>query len=360
MSVDIRKQFQKLLANSLNTGQINYLGAQMDRGFDLFHESGFSSRMPIPQQTAADILIRYFNSIEEIVGLFTILLEHEGKRFYNTTLKIVGGDDFINALRHNKWIYDPEIVRFFMDPFYEHAINFLQNLRVIDLRGEVPVKSIIRGITDVSKTMGIQDLEWRITLRLYDLDPQSSELIRKIISLLLVRQKLEKFTSELFVCLKELAINASKANYKVLYGKQFSRMTPSGNYLDFLNSFKEEIEENGNRRLLELAKQEDRFINITFQSTLEAIEMWVTNSGNISAIEKEQILKKLGEGELKNRNMTKKGIYDEGAGMGLNLILSVLKKYSRDGSPLKVIFYPGHIKMGFSIERSELEPHLKQ
>ena len=209
--------------------------------------------------------------------------------------------------------------------------------------------------------MGIKDLEWRITLRLYDLEPKVGELIRSIIDLLLSRQSLQEYTGELFFCFKELGINASKANYKILFQKYVAEkqgITPEGNYPKFLELFRTEIEENGNSNLLEYAKKDDRFYTITFQSTIDAIEIWVTNTQNITLIEKEQILKKLAPQRPDNDSFFVDDENTEGAGLGLTLIVNVLKKYSSDPNPLKVVFYPEFVKIGFELKRSEMKEDL--
>ena len=41
--------------------------------------------------------------------------------------------------------------------------------------------------------------------------------------------------------------------------------------------------------------------------------------------------------------------FAEGAGCGLNLVLSILKQYCTDPEPIKVVFYPQFIKVGFRI-----------
>jgi len=359
----IKNIFNKVLVNSLNTGQVNYLGERYDSTFDLYKESGFRKSMPIPQQTAADTLLRYFRTEEDIVHLFTILLQNEGDRFYNTNLAVWGKIEFIKLLQKYKWIYDPELVRFFLDPFYENEINFLSNIRVLDLRNEYDHKKIINGFTNLCKKMGTMDLDWRITLRLYDLDRNIAELIRKIIELLLTRQNLQSIAFQMFTCLKELAINASKANYKLLFEKYYSRklgVTADNSYFHFLRLFKEEIEENGNSRLLDLAKDEDKYINITFQSTQDAIEIWVTNTQNISIVEKQEILKRLGQGELDKKKFGyDEEEYAEGAGLGINIILSVLNQFSDEPNPLNVIFYPHFIKIGFELKREDVLAKLK-
>lgn len=358
LNIEINHFFLKVLTNSLDTPQTNLLGEKLDHDFNVYKESGFYSKMPLPRKTAADVLLKYFKTDEEMVQLFTIMLRNEGTRFYNSILNIWGKEEFINILKRHKWVYDSDLTRFFLDPFYEHEINFLKDIRIIDLRSEVPVKDIIKGIEKASAKMSVLDLEWRITLRLYDLEPQIGELIRKILDLLLTRQKLQGFTNELYVCLKELAINASKANYKLLFERYVTRrqgVNTEKDYYHFLRLFKAEIEEHGNKRLLELAREKDRFINIAFQSTRESIAVWVTNNENISLVEKQEILKKIGKGEFKFEIPADDGSdYTEGAGFGLNLILGILRTYTKDPDPLKIVFYPDFIKIGFALTRSEL------
>jgi hypothetical protein len=300
----------------------------------------------------------YFRDDSQIVKLFSILLSHEGDRFYNRTLLIWGKDEFMNLLRRNKWIYDPDLHHFFLDPFYEREINFLKQLRVIDLRSEADLDEMIHAVGAVSSTMSGHDLEWRITMRLYDIERKSGELIRKIINMLLLRQNLQAVAGEMFICLKELAINASKANYKRLFEKHVTApngITCENNYLKFLELFRNEIEENGNSRLFEFAKADDRFISITFQSAKEFIEIWVTNHQNLSPIEKEQIFSRI-EGDSGNMNsFVSDEDYTEGAGLGLNIVLNVLNKYSAEKNSLKVVFYPDYIKIGFLLRRSDLQ-----
>lgn len=363
MRRQIRKLFKNIIINSLSTQQVNYLGSLYDSSFDLYRESGFSQTTPIPRQTAADILLYRFGEEDDMVHLFAILLRHDGERFYNRDLVLWGKEEFGMLLKLNKWIYDSELMMFFRDPFYEHEINFLNAIQIVDIRSDIDLAPIIKKITSISKKMSLQDLEWRITIRLYDLEPKTGELIRGIIEMLLSRQNLHEFAGELFFCFKELAINASKANYKILFQKYAAPMlgiNPDENYKEFLEKFKAEIEENGNSNMIEWARRDDRYYTITFQSAMDSIEIWVTNTQNITLIEKEQILKKLFPKDVDTNSFVLDDDDDntEGAGLGLTMIVTVLKKYSSDPNPLKVVFYPDFIKIGFELKRTEMKSGL--
>jgi len=358
MNTTISKLFHEVLVNSLSTPQVNVLGELYDPKFNLHKAAGLSPSIPIPRQNAAEILMNSFPNDSDLVNLFSLLLLYEGKNFGNRNLLLWGRDDFIRLLGINKWIYDNDLKRFFIDPFYEHAINFLKNVKVIDLRERFRVTELIHKFESISKKMNIKDLDWRITLRLYDLDPKSAELTRKIINLLLTRQNLQNFANDFYFCLKELTINASKANYKVLFKKHIEKKEGIGaiqNYPEFLEKFRQEIEDYGNSNLLKMAKKQDRFITIAFQSSHDAIEMWVVNNQSISTVEKKKIFKSIYP-KTKDEDSFADDSEDltEGAGLGLPLILNMLKKYSNDPEPLKVVFYPDFIKVGFEVKRDDL------
>ncbi len=345
--------------NSLSTQQVNYLGEQIDKRFNLNRISGFGESMPVPRQTAAQVLLDYFTDENDIVTMFTLMLVNEGERFYNRGLLIWGKEDFIAVLRKHKWIYDPGLVHFLRDPFYEREINLLKKIRVLDLRGDFPPDDIIQEIARVSRRMGIKELEWRISLRLYDVDRKSGDLIKSIIEMLLARQNLQQFHGEIFTCLRELATNASKANYKLLFEKYHSApegITSETDYPEFLRRFKQELGEHGSARLLELARRDDLYYTITFQSTGEALEVWVTNNQNITLLEKQQLLKKIGMQHAWESSFD--GESDdlaEGAGLGLALILKILGSLSQEEQPLMVVFYPDTMKIGFRLERTCLQ-----
>ncbi|HNX59410.1 MAG TPA: hypothetical protein PKK43_09935, partial [Spirochaetota bacterium] len=130
---------------------------------------------------------------------------------------------------------------------------------------------------------------------------------------------------------------------------------PDRNYAEFLEKFRQEIEDHGNKNLLKMAKVHDRYITIAFQSSHDAIEMWVVNNQNISAVEKKKMLKVISP-EVTDSDSFADDSADlsEGAGLGLPIILNMLRKYSRDPEPLKVVFYPDFIKVGFEVKRADL------
>ena len=356
MLTRIRKTFKEIIINSLNTQQINYLGTLSDHSFDLYRESGFTATAQMQEQTAVEILLDYFKDDNDVVRLFSIMLRHEGEYFHNNDLIINGRDDFISLIKDDRWIYDRDLKVFLYDYFYEREINFFKDIQTIDLRYDIEIDKLIDTITSKSKTMSAQDIEWSITMRLYDLETHVEEPIKIIIDLLLSQKDLQPLKREIFFCLKELAINASKANYKLLFVKYFAPqlgVNPDEDYNKFLELFKDEIAKNGNKNLLELSKRDDQFYTITFQSTVDSIKIWVTNTQNVTLIEKAQILKKIYPKSFDDDYFSNEDINKEGAGLGLNLITHILKQYTNDPYPLKGVCYDDFIRMGFVLKYSE-------
>ena len=358
MLSQIKKSFKEILINSLNTQQINYLGTLSDSSFDLFDESGSVQPASMDVQTAADVLLDHFKEDEDIVRLFSIMLRHEGENFHDKNLAIWHRDDFFPLLKNNQWVYDKNLKVFLHDPFYESEINFFKNIQTIDLRSDVNIDELIETITSASKTMSDKDTEWSITMKLYDIEAHIEKPIKKIIDLLFSHQNLPSLEREIFFCLKELAINASKANYKLLFEKYFAPqlgVLPDDDYDKFLELFKEEIAKTGNKKFLELAKIDDQFYTITFQSTVDSIKIWVTNTKNVSLIEKARILKKIFPENFDGDILSNDDANKEGAGLGLNLIINILKRYTTDPHPLKGIFYDDFIRMGFELKLSKIK-----
>jgi hypothetical protein len=354
---EIKIKFTEILSLSLNSNQIHYLGQKIDSNFDLYSESGFGRTIPIPRQIAAQTIINYFKQEKDIVQLYAEMLQLKDTCFHGSTINIIDNYNLIKLIEKNKWVYNNDQMNFYPDPFYEREINFLKSVRLIDLRTNFSTVKIIREIKAASEKLKLKDLEWRITVRLYEIDREKEKLIREVVELLLARQNLGNLASEIYICLKELIINSSKANYKILFEKYVTRpmgITSDKNYIKFLKLFKEEIETNGQERLSGFAQKDDMFFNVFFQSTNNSIAIWVSNYSVISKIEKMRILKKFKESDSNNGMELTEDDYSEGAGMGISLVLKILKQYSGDKDPLKVIFYPEFIKIGFELLRSEL------
>jgi hypothetical protein len=350
---DIKKHLHEVISVSLNSDQINQLASAQKSGFDLHKLTGFGKKLAIPSHAAAEALINNYETEEDLVEFFELMLEREGQFVYDSILKIVGKVDFIRLLEKKRWIYDPDLKRFFRDQFFLEKVNLFRSLETINLREDVQVDDIIDKISR-NKELILEDptLEWHITAQMYDLQ-NKSRLLETVLRLLLASRGIEEYTPQFFTAIKELAVNASKALYKVAFEKyetQQYNISARDNYHSFLQLFREEIEERGDSRLREWARKEDLFFEIKFRHTERNISCWISNNTGISRIEKMQLMKKLGY-NLRGQELpdTDDDEYREGAGLGIALVIKILHKFINDPQPLKLVFYPSMTKVGFVI-----------
>lgn len=359
MNKDVRKLFAELVAVSLNSDQVNAIAQRMDRRFDIRQATGFGAVIAIPGHAAAEALIHFLGTEERVVEYFEHLLENEGLFVYDGTLKLLYRDEFINLLGKRKWIYDPDTRRFLRDPFHAEQLNFLKSIELLDLRRGGDIAGLGAMLKEEAARLKVEDLAWQVTIRTYRLTPDIAALTRDLLELLLRKQNLEFLTGEIYTAFKELAINASKATYKKLFEKYVALpagVDPQLEYERFAELFRRELEQNGDESLSRYAEQDDRFLEIHFKSSDTQISCWSLNYTSISRKEKLRLLHRLNY-DLSEQNLDEVGEDPdrEGAGLGINLVLSVLGRLSRDKHPLKPVFYPDRTKIGFVLKRADLD-----
>jgi len=358
MNTEIRKLFKEVVGVSLNSDQINVIAQKMDRTFDMHQASGFGSVIAIPGHAAAETLIHFLRTEQRVVEFFERMLDEEGKFIYDSTCKIVYKEDMLRALDKHRWIFDPETKRFFRDSFHAEQLNFLKGIEMIDLRSGTDIAALTQSIKDQAVRLKIEDLTWQITVRTFRITPEVGNLLREVISLLLAKQNLSALSGDIYTCLNELAINASKATYKVLFEKHVAApagIDPKISYHEFAEMFRTELDEHGDTNLSRFAQEDEKYFDIHFKSSETVISCWVTNYTTISRQEKLRLMQKL-RFTLFGDNLSE--LLDdpqrEGAGLGINLVLTILGKLSPDRHPLRPFFYPERTKIGFGLKRTEL------
>jgi len=352
-----RRAFSEILSISLNAEQANYIAGFVDPKFNIYWETGFGEKIAIPRHVVAETVLRYFNNEELLIEFFIQMMRVEGLRKGGVTLEIKGKFEFINFLRRLNWIYDSQLGIFYLDKFTKSQLNFLKSIKLVDLRNLKESGEIINNIKENSDTLTQEESDWQISMRLYMLNWQIEKLLIETLKILLSRLGLESHTSNLTICLKELATNASKANFKLLYEKYFTapkNITAKDNYIQFLELFKDELDENGLSNLHSYINQDNLFFDIEFKSTPQSIFIWVHNYIPLSDIEKKRILSKL---NIKFYAEESVGLDDklaEGAGLGLKIIQNALEKISPRKNLLKAVFYPENTKIGIEINKKDL------
>lgn len=362
---EFRRELARVIRLSLNPDQAAYLAEQLDRRFDLREASGFGPHIAVPAHAAAETIVEHFREEDELLRYFELMLDRQGVFLFNSTIQVKGREQFLDMALKRHWVYDQDLKRFFRDPFFSDSINFLRSIERLDLRkaSEAEINDLRANVQEHAEKLRAVDLEWRIGLRMYRLDRPRDRLLQQVVELLLVRQNLEPRAYEIYYCLKELALNAAKANYKHIFDLHMDRpQDDEDDYAAMLERFRLELEENGDANVGRKAEELDLFVDLAFKSTADAIVIWITNYVPIKKIEKERMLDKMNlSREDQHSFQAPDDEHREGAGLGLAMVMRILTHYSGQAAPLNVVFYPNATKVGFTLRRADLagkEPQL--
>jgi len=343
------------LTLSLNSDQANQLAREMDGKFSLSRLTGFGERIAIPNHAAAEAIMKYFPTEEEQIEFLQWMIHYDGKFLYDRTFHFHNKKDTIHQLALHKWIYDADTEHFFRDQFHLEKLNFLEAIQAMDIRNPAQVREFYTLIQERKEEAVSREVEWSVTMRLYSMNPDSASLIHEVLDMLLRCIQREEQLSEVFAGVKELVINASKANYKQVFERQTESaygITARNNYPAFLEMFRKEIEDNGQENLARLAESEDRYFDIIFKNSRFSVSFWTQNYARIAPPEKKQLMKMLDYKLTEEVTLVdEEDPLKEGAGMGIKMVRRILAPLTADPQPLKLVFYPESTKIGFFLPR---------
>ena len=164
-----------------------------------------------------------------------------------------------------------------------------------------------------------------IIVKTYMLSHDTESYIDKILGLFLVELGYEKLKNPLSYCLKELAVNAKKANTKrVYFNEKGLDLNNAQDYQDGMKGFKADTL--GNIQYY-LNKQKDKglYIKVTFQIKGKAFLISVHNNVEISRAEHMRVFDRIARARA-YRNITDafNTVIDESEGAGLGIIILIL------------------------------------
>ncbi|MBE7440273.1 MAG: hypothetical protein HS115_17615 [Spirochaetales bacterium] len=343
------------LTLSLNSDQANQLAREMDGKFSLSRLTGFGERIAIPNHAAAEAIMKYFPTEEEQIEFLQWMIHYDGKFLYDRSFHFHNIKDTIHQLALHKWIYDADTRHFFRDSFHLEKLNFLDAIQAMDIRDSARAREYLALLKERKEEAVTRDVEWSVTMRLYSMNQDSGSLIHEVVDMLLRCVQRQAQLSDVFVAVKELVINASKANYKQVFERQTESaygITARNNYPAFLEMFRKEIEDNGQENLARLAEGEDRFFDIIFKNSRFSVSFWTQNYAKIAPPEKKQLMKMLDYKLAEDVTLVdEEDPLKEGGGMGIKLVRRVLAGLTTDPQPLKLVFYPESTKIGFFLPR---------
>ncbi len=162
---------------------------------------------------------------------------------------------------------------------------------------------------------------------LNDLTIKKIEILAKEISFLYGRKELHELMA---VCIKECAENGLKANVKRIFFRKIGLNIQNENeYIQGIRQFRENLKPERITNFLPEAKQQGYFVHITLTHSAEGIQILIANNNVPSIVEQKRMLEKFNNAincKTFTNFISKEIDYTEGAGLGLALVITILKK----------------------------------
>lgn len=173
-----------------------------------------------------------------------------------------------------------------------------------------------------------------IKIRLYALLPKTEEELNYITTKILDMAERDDLISAVYTAVKELALNGAKANIKrIFFEEQKVNLDNDEEYNQNLKGFKAELNTSKIHDYAIKAKDRNLYVDVNFDYTKDRLILKVVNNSALSKQEDERIRKKFKDGN-KYDNIAEfyMDTMDnaEGAGMGITLIMMLLKSEGID------------------------------
>jgi len=188
-------------------------------------------------------------------------------------------------------------------------------------------------VVDVAKIKKAAHSAIPLTITTYTLPHEIEVYIEEVLEVFLAELGQARLKDYLVYCLRELAVNAKKANTKRVYFeiKGLDLSSPS-EYEEGMRSFKADTMENI-AYYLQKQKEKQYYIKIIFQARGSNVVLEVRNNAALTRTEYLRIQDKLAHSrkyETLEEAMTQVLDASEGAGLGLVILVLMLKKMSLD------------------------------
>ncbi|MFN3604923.1 MAG: hypothetical protein ACK4UJ_09455 [Leptonema sp. (in: bacteria)] len=156
--IKLKKILKEVLILSCNTEQIAYLGRETDSRFDLKQVSGFGNHVVIPKQIAAETIVNYFSSEQEILNFIATLFSYEGKGISGGIVTLKEKQKLDKFLYENNIKYESSLNKFIILKRDQKAEDwgFLENSREYKLAF---ISLDIIGSSELIKTNVRLDIE---------------------------------------------------------------------------------------------------------------------------------------------------------------------------------------------------------
>ncbi|MFN4216413.1 MAG: hypothetical protein ACK4HQ_03315 [Brevinematales bacterium] len=150
----------------------------------------------------------------------------------------------------------------------------------------------------------------------------------------------QEYTGVIYTCVKELMINATKANLKrVLFEMNHLDIHNENHYLEGMLAFRNLLAEKSYHTFLPHLKEKNFWVTIRLNHSSDGVKIEVINNACMAPIENRRLREKLKKA-MQYENLAEfyleQGDEMEGAGMGIALIVMLLKGMELDPALFRI------------------------
>jgi putative nucleotidyltransferase with HDIG domain len=196
-----------------------------------------------------------------------------------------------------------------------------------------------------------------ISIKTYTLPRETEVYLEEVLGVFLSEFGQDHLKDRIAYCLKELAVNAKKANTKRVYFKERKLdISNPADYAEGMKRFKEETLSNINH-YLELQKDAGLYIKVVFHSKGKTFNLSVKNNSEISRKEQIRVYDRIARSRaFETMEEALSTVLDdsEGAGLGIVILVLMLKKLGLDEDAFDIDTMDGETVAKISIPFSDV------
>jgi putative nucleotidyltransferase with HDIG domain len=210
---------------------------------------------------------------------------------------------------------------------------------------------------DVSKIVQAARASVPLTIKSYTLPHETEIYLEEILGVFLRELGQEKLKDPLAYCLRELAVNAKKANTKRIYFREKNlNLVDDGDYKIGMEKFKAETLDNIDY-WLKLQKDAGLYIKVIFHTKNQQLNLYVANNAEITKKEQIRVYDRIARSRaFASLEEALSTVLDdsEGAGLGIVILVLMLKKLGLDEDAFDIDVENGETVARISIPMSEV------
>lgn len=177
-------------------------------------------------------------------------------------------------------------------------------------------------------------------LKFYGISPEIERRVNLVITRIFENYGRGDLSDIIYTCVKELIINASKANIKrIVFEEHNVDVNDEKSFLAGMMKFKEELSDINLPKYIPKLVNKDLYISVAFYHSKDGVRIEVVNNVSMSEFENRRIREKLKKAmgyEDISQFYLEQGDELEGAGLGIALIVMLLKGVGIDPSLFRI------------------------